>query len=213
MKKILILAALVIFDNSYANNTPLYTASICGDINTVRSLILDSKSDSKVAVNLGFSYEGQNYSILPELAKSNLKPKAKKTIFELLIASGADVNAKDFNGLSSLCYLQIKNLQIRNKSPKIIAIEKKANIDIIDNVLIANGAFLSLAETTSLKEYEYSSKRQGIDDLDRKSFKSFTDPDSDSGSGSGSSDSSLEDTRKRIMYKDLSISKYLRTGY
>ena len=209
MKKILILAVLVIFDNSYGNKNPLYTASICGDINTVRSLMLDSKVD----VNLGFSYEGQNYSILPELAKANLKPESKKTIFELLISSGADVNAKDFNGLSSLCYLQIKNLQIRNKSPKIIAIEKKANIDIIDNVLIANGAFLSLAETTSLKEYEYSSKRQGIDDLDRKSFKNFTDPDSDSDSGSGSSDSSLENTRKRIMYKDLSISKYLRTGY
>ena len=209
MKKILILAVLVIFDNSYGNKNPLYTASICGDINTVRSLMLDSKVD----VNLGFSYEGQNYSILPELAKANLKPDAKKTIFELLISSGADVNAKDFNGLSSLCYLQIKNLQIRNKSPKIIAIEKKANIDIIDNVLIANGAFLSLAETRSLKEYEYSSKRQIIDELDRKSFKSFTDPDSDSDSGSGSSDSSLENTRKRIMYKDLSISKYLRTGY
>ena len=213
MKKILILAALVIFDNSYANNTPLYTASIRGDIDTVRSLILDSKSDSKVDVNLGFSYRGNHYSILPELSKANLKPDVKKTIFELLIASGADVNAKDFNGLSSLCYLQIKNLQIRNKSPKIIAIEKKANIDIIDNVLIANGAFLSLAETTSLKEYEYSSKRQGIDDLDRKSFKNFTDPDSESDSGSGSSDSSLEDTRKRIMNKDLSISKYLKTGY
>jgi len=213
MKKILMLAVLVIFDNSYGNKNSLYTASMCGDINTVRSLILDSKSDSKVAINLGFSYEGQNYSILPELAKANLKPDAKKIIFELLISSGADVNAKDFNGLSSLCYLQIKNLQIRNKSPKIIEIEKKANIDIIDNVLIANGAFLSLAETTSLKEYEYSSKRQIIDELDRKSFKSFTDPDSDSDLGSGSSDSSLEDTRKRIMEQDFKVSKFLKNGY
>ncbi len=68
-------------------------------------------------------------------------------------------------------------------------------------MLIANGAFLSLAETTSLKEYEYSSKRQIIDELDRKSFKSFTDPDpdSDSDSGSGSSKSSLEDTRKYLL--------------
>ena len=73
MKKILILglmctvsiycSGLVTVDKSYGNNTPLYTASISGDINKVRSLIFESKFDLK-AVDSGFSYKDKNLWIL-----------------------------------------------------------------------------------------------------------------------------------------------------
>jgi len=212
MKKILILglmytvsiycSCLVTVNKSYVNKNPLYTASISGDINKVRSLIFESKFDLK-DVDSGFSYKDKNYSILPGLAKANIEPVVKKTIFELLISYGANVNAKDYFGLSSLCYLQIKN-----KSPRI-AVSDEANISMIKNSLVAKGAVLSLKEICFLEDYKYLFKRQRIDKLDRKSFESFSDSDSDS----GSSESSLENTRKRIMYENLKISKFLSNGY
>ena len=130
-------SGLVTVDKSYVNNTLLYTASISGDINKVRSLILESKFNLK-AVDSGFSYKDKDYSILPVLAKANLEPVVKKTIFELLISYGANVNAKDYFGLSSLCYLQIKN-----KSPSITVRDDEANISMIKNSLVAKGAVLS----------------------------------------------------------------------